>query len=292
MSCLKEISAPAVPANVAETSIEEEEFEVEGSTVDESEIRERVESKELFIEATANWYTPSGKRRTVPIYEAEIANWYLNKHRTVKAKSTDELEAKVRQVAEIWAEQETRKRIVDGKRDAKEHAQAEAQRLDQEAKEALADAEGLLAATLAIDDRIDWEAERDTRDFKRFSFSKPPQQPAPRELQLPPEPGLAWLLRGRFRRWEAECEEKARLHRETAAKVKQDWEEAVREHEQSREEARKQHKSDKEQFLGVKAIPSWNSPRLLMAYAAFFFDVVVSIFSSRFNASRSLGRCR
>ena len=44
--------------------------------------------------------------------------------------------------------------------------------------------------------------------------------------------------------------------------------------------------------IRVKAIPSWNSPRLLMAYAAFFFDVVVSIFSSRFNASRSLGRCR
>ena len=43
---------------------------------------------------------------------------------------------------------------------------------------------------------------------------------------------------------------------------------------------------------GVKPIPSWNSPRLLMAYAAFFFDVVVSIFSSRFIASRSLGRCR
>ena len=43
---------------------------------------------------------------------------------------------------------------------------------------------------------------------------------------------------------------------------------------------------------GVKPIPSWNSPRLLMAYAAFFFDVVVSIFSSRLNASRSLGRCR
>ena len=42
----------------------------------------------------------------------------------------------------------------------------------------------------------------------------------------------------------------------------------------------------------VKPIPSWNSPRLLMAYAAFFFDVVVSIFSSRFIASRSLGRCR
>ena len=42
----------------------------------------------------------------------------------------------------------------------------------------------------------------------------------------------------------------------------------------------------------VKPIPSWNSPRLLIAYAALFVDGVVSIFSSRFNASRSLGRCR
>ena len=44
--------------------------------------------------------------------------------------------------------------------------------------------------------------------------------------------------------------------------------------------------------IGVKPIPSWNSSRLLIAYAAFFFNVVVSIFSCRFNASRSLGRCR
>ncbi len=254
---------------------EEAGFEVKGSTADESEIRERVESKDLFIEATVNWHTPSGKRRTAPIYEAEIANGYLNTHRTVKAKSTDELEARVRQVAEIWAEQETRKRIVDGKRDAKEHAQAEAQRLDQEAKEALADAEGLLAATLAIDDRIDWEAERDTRAFKRFSFPKPPQQPAPTEppqrpapteLVLPPEPGLAWLLRSRLRKWQAACEEKeslhqqaeakvqkgwqeaVRLHQQAEAKVQQDWQEAVRQHEQAREEARKQHESDKAQF--------------------------------------------
>ena len=33
-------------------------------------------------------------------------------------------------------------------------------------------------------------------------------------------------------------------------------------------------------YQGVKPIPSWNSPRLLMAYAAFFFDVVVSISSA------------
>ena len=45
-------------------------------------------------------------------------------------------------------------------------------------------------------------------------------------------------------------------------------------------------------IVGVKPIPSWNSSRLLIAYAAFFFNVVVSIFSCRFNASRSLGRCR
>ena len=33
-------------------------------------------------------------------------------------------------------------------------------------------------------------------------------------------------------------------------------------------------------------------PRLLIAYAAFFFDVVVSIFSSRINAVRSVGKWR
>ena len=49
---------------------------------------------------------------------------------------------------------------------------------------------------------------------------------------------------------------------------------------------------DLEERGGVKPIPSWNSPQLLIAYAALFFDGVVSIFSSRFNASRSLGRYR
>ena len=53
------------------------EFEVEGITVDESEIRELVESRKLVIEATANWYTPGGKLRSAPVYEAEVENEYL-----------------------------------------------------------------------------------------------------------------------------------------------------------------------------------------------------------------------
>ena len=217
--------------------------------MDESEIRELVESRKLVIEATASWHTPAGNVRSAPLYEAEVDNEYLKKHRVVKAKSTDELETKVQQLVKTWAEQEIRKRIVDGKRDAKERAQAEAERLDKEAKKTLADAKSLLIATLAIDDRIDWEAERDTREFKRFSFSKPPQRPAPTDPVVPPKPGLAWLLRGRFRKWEATCEETVRLHQKAETKAQQDWQEAVRQHEQAREEARNHHKSDKAQFL-------------------------------------------
>ena len=123
------------------------------------------ESSKLVIEVTESWETPAGNERHTPIYEVEVEKRYLNKRRTVKARDEDEAETKARQLVGTWATQEIRKRIVGGKRDAKERAQAEAQRLDQEAKEALADAEGLLAATLEIDDRIDWEAERDTQQF-------------------------------------------------------------------------------------------------------------------------------
>ena len=41
-----------------------------------------------------------------------------------------------------------------------------------------------------------------------------------------------------------------------------------------------------EEVQGVKPIPSWNSSRLLIAYAAFFFNVVVSIFSVAIRAKR------
>ena len=98
--------------SVGVTSREEAEFEVEGSTVDESEIRELVKSEKFGIEATVNWYTPAGNRRSAPIYEAEVENEYLNKRRTVKAKSTDEFETKLRQIVETWAEQEIRNELL------------------------------------------------------------------------------------------------------------------------------------------------------------------------------------
>ena len=163
--------------------------------------------------------------------EAAVENEYLNKRRTIKANTTDELESKVREVVNAWAEQEIRKRTVDGKRDVKEQRQAEAQRLDTEAKQIIAEAKELLAATLAVDDRLDWDAERDTREFKAFSFpDPPPQQPISRELVLPLKPGLGWLLRDRLQRWEAECEKEASLHRDAEAKTQEDWQEAVRQY--------------------------------------------------------------
>ena len=165
--------------------------------MDESKVHEQVESRKLVVEATANWHTPAGNRRSAPIYEAEDENEYLNKRRTIKANTTDELESKAREVVNAWAEQEIRKRIVDGKRDVKEQGQAEAQRLDTEAKQIIAEAKELLATTLAVDDRLDWDAERDTREFKAFSFpDPPPQRPISRELVLPLKP-RSWVVTAR-----------------------------------------------------------------------------------------------
>ena len=218
--------------------------------MDESKVREQVESRKLVVEATANWHTPAGNPRSAPIYEAEVDNEYLNKRRTIKANTTDELGSKVREVVNAWAEQEIRKRIVDGKRDVKEQGQAEAQRLDTEAKQIIAEAKELLAATLAVDDRLDWDAERDTREFKAFSFpDPPPQRPISRELVLPLKPGLGWLLRDRLQRWEAECEKEASLHRDAEAKTQEDWQEAVRQYEKTREEARQRYERNKAKFL-------------------------------------------
>ena len=95
---------------------------INSGIVDESKIRKLVQSRisrKLVIEATASWYTPAGKKRSAPIYEAEVKNEYLNKGRTIKGKSTDEIETKARKLVETWAEQEIRKRIADGKLDAK-----------------------------------------------------------------------------------------------------------------------------------------------------------------------------
>lgn len=217
--------------------------------MNEAEIRQMVESRRVEVDASVSWFTPSGNRRTSPLYEGDVVNAYLKKRKTVKARSMEEFEFKVNQTVATWAKQEIRKRVVDAKRDAKEQAQAEAERRDAEAKDQLQSLSSILAATLQVDDRLDWDAERDTRSFPRFSFPHAPKEPVHPKLTLPPKPRLTWLLRGRLRRWEAACQNATRSHAASVQCARDEWQESVRQHEAAREAARQQHTASKEEFL-------------------------------------------
>jgi restriction system protein len=94
-------------------------------------------------------------------YWIEISNGYLGKYRKVTGRTRREVELKAAEQLQRWDEQESRARIRAAVADAKEEA-----RLDTEA--ALASIEQhrtILAATLNVDDRVNWKAMLDTTEL-------------------------------------------------------------------------------------------------------------------------------
>ena len=67
--------------------------------MDEQEIRRMVKSRPVIVDAVASWQTPAGNPRKSPIYEGEVTNSYLGKRKTIKAKSVEEFEERVRMSA-------------------------------------------------------------------------------------------------------------------------------------------------------------------------------------------------
>lgn len=213
------------------------------------EIEELVFSRENVVDADISWFTPSGNRRSAPIYEATVKNEYLTKQRTIKARSLKELHGKAKACMATWSQQEVKQRVIAAKKDAKEQAQAEANQADAHAKKNLEELRNILAHTLDIDDKIDWEAEHDTRKFRRFSFRHAPRKQEPQPQPPPPKPGLTWLLRGRYRRWLTRCNEVQALNESAVVRAQEQWERAIREYETERTEAKQQHAREKQAFL-------------------------------------------
>jgi len=125
----------------------------------------------------------------------------LNKHRVIRGADRYLVEAAAATQQRAWAEQYARKVAVDERRREREDMQRESEEnLDEaeertkEAQAALNELRGVLAATLRVDDRVDWAA-----------MMQPPfSQPRPNErpfLPLPPEPTFdpnAWRQRKGF----------------------------------------------------------------------------------------------
>ncbi len=164
--------------------------------VDVEKIQKEIWSRRHRIAPYEEWFTPAGRPRSAPVYQVQIGNAYLGKERLIKDKDLSSAHRKAVDQLSKWDEQELKARIAEAKRDAKETARADAEAKDEAAKEQIGALLGILAATLDVDDRIDWDELLDKREFP--AFSHPTQRPAEPEslppASLPPKPFWSWLI--------------------------------------------------------------------------------------------------
>jgi restriction system protein len=141
--------------------------------------------------------------RGIATYQLELWHDGLNKHRVIKAESEYLVQQKARLQAAEWAARWLE--VSDRARERDEKAQG--RRLQDARKQHAADLtsaaateldqlSSLLKATLAVDDRIDWEQLKDRAPFAEEPPQKPVIPAAPRSQSTPrqPQPGDAKYL--------------------------------------------------------------------------------------------------
>lgn len=121
-------------------------------------------------------------------YQLAVHHTGLNKHRVIRGADRYLVEAAAATQQRAWAEQYAKKVAMDEKRRARENKQQElednmleAEERTREAQEAINAVKGVLAATLRVDDRVNWSA------MMQPPFSQPKPKERPYVL-LPPEP--------------------------------------------------------------------------------------------------------
>lgn len=144
-------------------------------------------------------------------YWIEIHNEYLGKYRRVTGRTRREVELKAAEQLQRWSEQEARARERQAVADAKERARL----ATEEAQALIEEYRSILAATLDVDDRLDWDSLKDHSKY-------------------PPPPELDTFLRDvpRPRPLLEKLRLVSRTKREAAeAEARRAYEEALAEHE-------------------------------------------------------------
>jgi restriction system protein len=158
-------------------------------------------------------------------YFVEISNDYLGKHRRVTGRTRREVELKALEQLQRWDAQETRARERASVADAKERAA-----LDTEAAlQAIEEHRTILAATLAVDDQLDWDGmlEKSSLDERA-----PTLDAVQAELAVPQPRPLIERVSAKARQARAEAEERARAVFEERRAA---YAERVRQHQQAQE---------------------------------------------------------
>ncbi len=142
----------------------------------------------------------------------------LRKHRVISGNSRDILERLAQNQLADWAKLEAEKeRARQRKAERVSGLEAAAERT-KEAQQAIAEAEGILAHTLTIDDAIDWDQLKDRTPFDRPRPQLPPLPPEPRpdDEAYRPKAGLMGLV-SRSLREQREAAARARFEADHAA---------------------------------------------------------------------------
>jgi len=218
--------------------------------VDDTAIEKEIRNRQYEVHINANWFTPSGKQRSAPMYEATIRNDFLGKARTLKSQSPHDIETKAREQITRWAEQERRQRLRAAHQDATTRAESDTESMAQQAHARIQELASILANTLAVDDRIDWAILEDKADFPLFDWPEPsPPRPAePTKLPDPAKSAWEWLLPSLKRK---RLEDKERISRQWEALRNEQiakWQRSVADWEQRKSDAMKTHEKHKSAF--------------------------------------------
>ncbi len=165
--------------------------------VDEDAIWRQVFARVDRAEMRVDWLTPSGRRRSSPIYWTVVANAYLGKEKTIKTSDAETLERKAKAQLQQWAEEEARARVREATQEAKEAARSQADQDNADARDQIESLRNILHATLEVNDRIDWEKLLDYRSYPAFPFDVPapgpPMLPPPQDSQTARSSGGSFL---------------------------------------------------------------------------------------------------
>lgn len=159
-----------------------------------------------------------------PSYYVEISNEYLGKHKRVTGRTPREVEAKATEQLLRWYQEEERARERAAVADVKERAEL----ATEDALARIEEHRGILRATLAVDDRIDWA---DLEDHDPYPGVLPTPEGVAAQMGVPAKRSLMERLRPSL---VAKREEAERAAREELERLTREHAEAERRHEEER----------------------------------------------------------
>ena len=133
-----------------------------------------------------------------PRYQIDLRHDGLGKLRRISGPERSVVEERARLQLKTWNQEWDKVTARDNAAKSKQVNRELAAQKNQEAHDALAAVEGVLAHTLTVDDRIDWKALRSSDQFKepppeRLKSVNTPTEPQPTDSQYQPQ--FSWLDR-------------------------------------------------------------------------------------------------